>query len=120
MFVAIITALSVANAASGDSKKSKSFDLSQTAAVAPTDCLGCLEMRARQNMRNLYSLRLIPASVVSADPDPDPAKWKDPRSLSDFSRNSLIKLMRLLFNQINLYIKNNMLCCHKTRSPTVC
>ena len=43
-----------------------------------------------------------------------------PRSLSDFSRNSLIKLMRLLFNQINLYIKNNMLCCHKTRSPTVC
>ncbi|CAH1079446.1 hypothetical protein NTG1052_350104 [Candidatus Nitrotoga sp. 1052] len=42
------------------------------------------------------------------------------RSLSDFSCNSLIKLMRPLFNQINLYIKNNMLRCLKTRSPTVC
>ena len=78
VFVAIITALSVANAASKESKKSISFELSQTAAVVPIGCLGCLEMRARQDMRNLYSLRAIPTSVVSADPDPDPAKWKDP------------------------------------------
>ena len=102
VFVAIITALSVANAASKESKKSISFELSQAAAVVPIGCLGCLEMRARQDMRNLYSLRAIPTSVVSADPDPDPAKRKDPRT--KVVPNNPIEIQKLAIGLVNVTV----------------
>lgn len=106
-FVAAITALSLANAASGDSKNSKASNLSQpqTVAVAPIDCLGCLEIRATQNMQKLYSLRLIPASVVSADSDPDPAKWKDPRT--QVVPNNPIETQKLAIGIVDVSVESD-------------